>query len=93
MIRPGLYGWPFCQSAWKFPYRRRIGDRQFCGDRPLNDRKHTQIKHLSYIGDAEIGSFVNIGAGSITANYDEKRNTKLLLRKGQIAAELFLWRR
>ncbi|MBI3316213.1 MAG: bifunctional UDP-N-acetylglucosamine diphosphorylase/glucosamine-1-phosphate N-acetyltransferase GlmU, partial [Candidatus Omnitrophica bacterium] len=33
----------------------------------------TQIKHLSYIGDAVIGTSVNIGAGTITANFDGKR--------------------
>ena len=31
---------------------------------------HTKAKHLSYIGDATIGDRVNIGAGTITANYD-----------------------
>ena len=30
----------------------------------------TKIKHLSYIGDAEIGNSVNIGAGTITCNYN-----------------------
>tara|TARA_B100000029_G_scaffold505399_1_gene586025 strand:+ start:532 stop:1884 length:1353 start_codon:yes stop_codon:yes gene_type:complete len=30
----------------------------------------TKINHLSYIGDSEIGRKVNIGAGTITANYD-----------------------
>ena len=29
-----------------------------------------KVPHLSYIGDAEIGSGSNIGAGAITANYD-----------------------
>lgn len=31
---------------------------------------NTNAAHLSYIGDAELGSEVNIGAGTITANYD-----------------------
>ena len=31
---------------------------------------HTKINHLSYIGDSDIGSKVNIGAGTITCNYD-----------------------
>ena len=31
---------------------------------------NTNVGHLSYIGDSELGSFVNIGAGTITANYD-----------------------
>jgi bifunctional UDP-N-acetylglucosamine pyrophosphorylase/glucosamine-1-phosphate N-acetyltransferase len=30
----------------------------------------TKVPHLSYIGDAEIGKSVNIGAGTITCNYD-----------------------
>lgn len=30
----------------------------------------SKINHLSYVGDAEIGSQVNIGAGTITCNYD-----------------------
>lgn len=30
----------------------------------------SKVNHLSYIGDAELGSGVNIGAGTITANYD-----------------------
>ena len=30
----------------------------------------TKINHLSYIGDSEIGKNVNIGAGTITCNYD-----------------------
>ena len=35
--------------------------------------KNTKISHLSYIGDAEIGKNVNIGAGTITCNYDGKK--------------------
>ncbi|MBI2919877.1 MAG: hypothetical protein HYY18_02200, partial [Planctomycetes bacterium] len=31
---------------------------------------HSKAKHLSYLGDATLGSRVNIGAGTITANYD-----------------------
>ena len=33
-------------------------------------KSHTNACHLSYIGDAEVGSEVNIGAGTITANYN-----------------------
>ncbi len=32
--------------------------------------KNSKIKHLSYIGDSKIGSKVNVGAGTITCNYD-----------------------
>jgi bifunctional UDP-N-acetylglucosamine pyrophosphorylase/glucosamine-1-phosphate N-acetyltransferase len=31
---------------------------------------HSKANHLAYVGDADIGSRVNIGAGTITCNYD-----------------------
>ena len=31
---------------------------------------HSKASHLAYLGDAEIGSEVNIGAGTVTCNYD-----------------------
>lgn len=39
----------------------------------------TKVSHLSYIGDAEIGSNVNIGCGSITVNYDGKNKFKTII--------------
>src|SRR5690606_8546419 len=36
----------------------------------------TKAGHLSYLGDAEIGSKVNIGAGTITCNYDGVNKSK-----------------
>ena len=41
--------------------------------------KGTKINHLSYIGDSQIGKKVNIGAGTITCNYDgfKKNKTKI----------------
>lgn len=36
----------------------------------------TNAGHLSYIGDSEIGSYVNIGAGTITANYNPLTKVK-----------------
>ena len=37
----------------------------------------SKINHLSYVGDSDIGKMVNIGAGTITCNYDgvKKNNT------------------
>jgi bifunctional UDP-N-acetylglucosamine pyrophosphorylase/glucosamine-1-phosphate N-acetyltransferase len=35
--------------------------------------------HFSYIGDAEIGEDVNIGAGTITANFDGKNKNKTVV--------------
>ena len=41
--------------------------------------KKSKVNHLSYIGDSEIGRSVNIGAGTITCNYDgiKKNKTKI----------------
>ncbi|WP_320664234.1 bifunctional UDP-N-acetylglucosamine diphosphorylase/glucosamine-1-phosphate N-acetyltransferase GlmU [Prochlorococcus sp. MIT 1223] len=42
-------------------------------------REGTSISHLSYIGDADVGSNVNIGAGTITANYDGQNKNKSII--------------
>tara|TARA_B100001029_G_C14975957_1_gene403074 strand:+ start:70 stop:693 length:624 start_codon:yes stop_codon:yes gene_type:complete len=41
--------------------------------------KKSKINHLSYVGDSDIGKSVNIGAGTITCNYDgfKKSKTKI----------------
>tara|TARA_Y100000768_G_scaffold85663_1_gene61335 strand:+ start:247 stop:870 length:624 start_codon:yes stop_codon:yes gene_type:complete len=41
--------------------------------------KKSKVNHLSYIGDSNIGKSVNIGAGTITCNYDgiKKNKTKI----------------
>ena len=39
----------------------------------------TKIKHLTYLGDARVGRNVNIGAGTITANYDGKNKNKTVI--------------
>ncbi|MCH2320491.1 MAG: bifunctional UDP-N-acetylglucosamine diphosphorylase/glucosamine-1-phosphate N-acetyltransferase GlmU [SAR202 cluster bacterium] len=39
----------------------------------------TKSGHFSYIGDAEIGRDVNIGAGTITANYDGKKKLRTII--------------
>jgi bifunctional UDP-N-acetylglucosamine pyrophosphorylase / glucosamine-1-phosphate N-acetyltransferase len=40
-----------------------------------------KVPHLSYIGDAEIGSGTNIGAGAITANYDGEQKQRTTIGK------------
>lgn len=37
---------------------------------------HTNVSHLSYVGDTTVGSNANIGAGTITANYDHLTKKK-----------------
>ncbi|BBL56487.1 bifunctional UDP-N-acetylglucosamine diphosphorylase/glucosamine-1-phosphate N-acetyltransferase GlmU [Methylomonas koyamae] len=42
----------------------------------------SKINHLSYIGDSEVGSKVNIGAGTITCNYDGINKFKTVIGDG-----------
>ena len=39
-------------------------------------KDNTNVSHLSYVGDSEVGSHVNIGAGTITANYNPVTKVK-----------------
>ena len=41
--------------------------------------KNSKVNHLSYVGDSDVGKSVNIGAGTITCNYDgvNKSKTKI----------------
>ena len=42
--------------------------------------KKSKVSHLSYIGDSEIGSSVNVGAGTITCNYDGVKKSKTKIK-------------
>ena len=42
--------------------------------------KKTKVNHLSYIGDSQIGKSVNIGAGTITCNYDGVKKSKTKIK-------------
>ena len=42
--------------------------------------KNSKINHLSYVGDANLGKNVNIGAGTITCNYDGIKKSKTLIK-------------
>ena len=56
----------------------RVGN--FVEIKKSNLGKNSKINHLSYIGDANIGDQVNIGAGTITCNYDGKNKNKTVIK-------------
>jgi bifunctional UDP-N-acetylglucosamine pyrophosphorylase/glucosamine-1-phosphate N-acetyltransferase len=41
-----------------------------------------KVPHLSYVGDADVGAGANVGAGSITANYDGRRKNRTKIGEG-----------
>ncbi|MHB8155728.1 MAG: bifunctional UDP-N-acetylglucosamine diphosphorylase/glucosamine-1-phosphate N-acetyltransferase GlmU, partial [Candidatus Omnitrophota bacterium] len=47
--------------------RSRIGNKTF-------------VKHFSYLGDSSVGANVNIGAGTVTANFDGKNKNYTLIK-------------
>jgi len=56
----------------------RVGN--FVEIKKSNLGKNSKVNHLSYIGDTNIGKFVNIGAGTITCNYDGKNKNKTIIK-------------
>ena len=44
-------------------------------------KKQVKVNHLSYLGDSEIGETTNIGAGTITCNYDGQNKNKTKIGK------------
>jgi bifunctional UDP-N-acetylglucosamine pyrophosphorylase/glucosamine-1-phosphate N-acetyltransferase len=42
--------------------------------------KKSKVNHLSYIGDSDVGKSVNIGAGTITCNYDGVKKSKTKIK-------------
>lgn len=66
-IRPGTHLNPHC----------KIGN--FVETKNAKLGEGSKANHLSYIGDAEIGQHVNIGAGTITCNYDGVHKHKTII--------------
>ncbi len=58
----------------------RIGN--FVETKKANIGKGSKVNHLSYVGDAEVGEGVNIGAGTITCNYDGVNKHKTTIEDG-----------
>ena len=52
--------------------------------------KGSKANHLSYLGDAEIGEKVNIGAGTITCNYDGVNTAKTIIGNNAFIGSLAL---
>jgi bifunctional UDP-N-acetylglucosamine pyrophosphorylase/glucosamine-1-phosphate N-acetyltransferase len=69
-LRPGSY---ICEGA-------HIGN--FAEVKSSKLGKRTKMGHHSYIGDADVGNDVNIGAGTITANYDGKNKHSTVIGDG-----------
>ena len=68
---------PICGRARGWTTRVKVGN--FVEIKKARLREGVKASHLSYLGDADIGENCNIGAGTITCNYDgvDKHQTTL----------------
>lgn len=57
--------------------RARVGN--FTEIKGARVGEESKVNHLAYIGDAEIGARCNVGAGTITCNYDGVRKNKTII--------------
>ncbi|MFC1587332.1 bifunctional N-acetylglucosamine-1-phosphate uridyltransferase/glucosamine-1-phosphate acetyltransferase [Planctomycetota bacterium] len=73
---------PFCQLRQGTVLHDRAEVGNFMEVKKSTLGSGTKAKHLSYIGDTTIGQHVNIGAGTITANYDGKNKHKTVIKDG-----------
>jgi bifunctional UDP-N-acetylglucosamine pyrophosphorylase / glucosamine-1-phosphate N-acetyltransferase len=93
LIRPGcvLEDSEVSANAMLGPYSHlrpgsQIGEGAHVGNfvetKKIRLGKSSKANHLTYLGDAEIGEGVNIGAGTITCNYDGVHKHKTLIEDG-----------
>jgi bifunctional UDP-N-acetylglucosamine pyrophosphorylase/glucosamine-1-phosphate N-acetyltransferase len=70
---------PFCYIRNSSTIEKEAYIGKFVEVKKSTVGKNSKVPHLSYIGDAEIGEDTNIGAGTITCNYDgqNKNRTKI----------------
>ncbi len=73
-VGPFAYIRPGCHLG----SRVKIGD--FVEVKGSNLGEDTKVPHLSYVGDADIGERVNLGAGVIVVNYDGRRKHRCLIK-------------
>ena len=70
---------PFAHIHEKSIIQEKSSYWQLCRSQKNNSRKRAKAKHLSYLGDTKIGKRVNVGAGTITCNYDGTDKFKTII--------------
>ena len=69
-IGPGAEVGPFARLRPGTDLKEKAKVGNFCEVKKAVVEKGAKVNHLTYIGDARIGAGANIGAGTITCNYD-----------------------
>ena len=81
-IGPGCHVGPFARLRPGTVLAPRCKVGNFVETKKTSLGEGSKASHLSYLGDATIGAGVNIGAGTITCNYDGERKHPTVLEDG-----------
>lgn len=73
---------PFCSLRPGTVVERGAKIGTFVETKQTRVGEGSKVPHLSYMGDAEIGPDVNVGAGSITCNFDGKSKHRTVIEEG-----------
>ncbi|MGO9486721.1 MAG: bifunctional UDP-N-acetylglucosamine diphosphorylase/glucosamine-1-phosphate N-acetyltransferase GlmU [Rhodomicrobium sp.] len=81
-IEPGAIAGPFARLRPGARIGRNAHIGNFVEIKNSEVKAGAKVNHLSYIGDAEVGEKANIGAGTITCNYDGYKKHKTIIGAG-----------
>ena len=82
---------PFCHLRPRTVIRDNVTLGNFVEVSRSHIGKETLIKHFSYLGDSRVGEKVNIGAGTVTANFDgKKKNITIIKDRAFIGSDTVL---
>lgn len=70
---------PFCRLRPNTKLSREVTVGNFVEIKNSKIEEKSKVNHLSYVGDSDIGQRVNIGAGTITCNYDGANKSKTII--------------
>jgi len=73
---------PFAHIRPKSEIGRDVKIGNFVEIKSARIGERTKASHLTYLGDSEVGRDVNIGAGTITCNYDGEKKHKTVIESG-----------
>lgn len=81
-VRDGASVGPFAYLRPKALLRERSKAGAFVEIKNSDIGEGTKVPHLSYIGDADVGAGTNLGASTITANYDGRNKHRTTIGEG-----------
>lgn len=81
ILEDGVTMGPFAHLRPKSHLKEKVHVGNFVEVKKSTLEKGVKAGHLTYLGDAQIGEDTNIGAGTITCNYDGKNKFKTVIGK------------